>query len=36
MGLAIARAAVQGERGALRIANRDEGGCVVEIEVPRA
>ncbi len=34
MGLAIARAAVEGERGALTIANRESGGCLVEISVP--
>ena len=34
MGLAIARAAVEGEQGTLTIANRESGGCVVEISVP--
>jgi len=34
MGLAIARAAVQSEGGALRIGDDDAGGCRVEIDVP--
>ena len=36
MGLAIARAAVEGERGALRIARAASGGCLIEIAVPIA
>lgn len=34
MGLVLARAAVEGEKGTLRIKNRDGAGCVVEIAVP--
>ena len=36
MGLAIARAAVEGERGELAIANDPSGGCRVAIVVPDA
>lgn len=34
MGLVLARAAVEGESGALVIRNRNEGGCQVELAVP--
>lgn len=34
MGLVLARAAVEGEQGALVIKNRGQGGCEVELAVP--
>lgn len=34
MGLVLARAAIEGEHGALSVKNRGQGGCEVELTVP--